>query len=59
MLTINGSSPYPGTQGGCNSPASRPCTDPTDQAPGILSLLERNQWPHPRMTAFPETKING
>ena len=47
MLTINGSSPYPGTQGGCNSPASHPCTDSTEQAPEIPTPLQRNQWPHP------------
>lgn len=54
----NGSDPHPGTQGGWNSPASHPCTDPTEQGPGILSLLEKNQWPHPRRTAFPEIRTS-
>jgi hypothetical protein len=44
---IYGREPHPGTQGGCNSPASRPCTDSTEQAPGIPTPLQRNQWPHP------------
>jgi hypothetical protein len=54
----NGSDPYPGTQGGCNSPTSLPYTNSTEQSPDIHAPLQRNQWPHLWMTAVSEIKWN-
>ena len=54
---VEGSYPHPGRAGSCRSPASRPCTRPSEQGPGIPTPPERTWWPHPQKSTVPEMKI--
>ena len=56
--TSEGSYPHPGRAGSCRSPASRPCTRPSEQGPGIPTPPERIWWPHPRRPTVPEMKTH-
>ena len=53
---LEGSHPHPQTAGSCRSPASHPCTRPSEQGPGIPTPPEWIQWPHPQRLVVPEMK---
>ena len=53
---LEGSHPHPQTAGSGRSPASRPCTRPSEQGPGIPTPPEWIQWPHPQRSVVPEMK---
>ena len=55
---LEGSYPHPGRAGSCRSPASHPCTRPSEQGPGIPTPPERILWPHPWRSTVPEMKTH-
>ena len=53
---LEGSHPHPQIAGSCRSPASHPCTRPSEQGPGIPTPPEWIRWPHPQRSVVSEMK---
>lgn len=53
---LEGRGPHPRRPGAYRSLTSHLCTGAVDRGPDIPTPLERNRWPHPRLSAVPEMK---
>lgn len=51
---LEGRGPHPRRPGAYRSLTSHLCTGAVDRGPDIPTPLERNRWPHPRLSEVPE-----